>query len=69
MRSQEAMSNQRTVQTDGLAAWIITVACFLIHFIAQGILQTYGLVLPELQEVFGSSRASAGMPLNYLLVL
>jgi len=43
---------------DGGWGWVVVVSSFLIHFIADGIVYTFGLFYHELLIYFGSSKGS-----------
>lgn len=43
----------------GLWAWIVVVASFMISFIQDGILFSFGVFLPEMSAYFESGKAEA----------
>ena len=43
----------------GLRAWIVVVASFMISFIQDGILFSFGIFLPVLSTYFETGRANA----------
>ncbi|KAL8608640.1 hypothetical protein ACOMHN_002869 [Nucella lapillus] len=47
---------------DGGWGWMVTLAGFLVAFITDGIVTSFGLMLPDLLDTFGSSLALTSLP-------
>lgn len=43
---------------DGGYGWIVTFASFMCHFIADGIVFSFGIIYPELLNTFGASKSA-----------
>ncbi|XP_076443067.1 uncharacterized protein LOC143281699 [Babylonia areolata] len=52
---------------DGGWGWLVTVAGFLVAFIQDGIVTSFGLMLPELMDTFGTGVSLTSLPPGILV--
>lgn len=57
------------IATDGGWGWMVVFGSFLIHVFADGIVYSFGIMVAELLDVFGESRALTSWVVSLLVGL
>ena len=52
---------------DGGWGWFVTLASFMVAFIVDGIVTSFGLLLPELMTAYGASMSLTSFPASLIV--